>query len=391
MLADWHAHYPMRVVSDLTPLTTLERMRKVGRRSGIRERGRALILWVASRLASNEDWWSGYRISVEGMREGGVGLAMSVLYRPLEEMDLHKPYMAPPASGYFPKLIADLERVEEEMGRHDPAVIRVVHGRAELDRCLADRATALVHCVEGGFHLGDEPEEIEANVGELARRGVAYVTVAHLFFRQVATNSPALPFLPDAAYRLVFPQPRGEGLTDRGIAAVRAMLENRVLVDISHMRPDAIEETFRLLDELDPGCEMPVVATHAGYRFRDLEYMLDRPTILQVKRRNGVVGLIMAQHQLNDGIRRRRTKSFDESFAVIRQHIDKIAEITGDHRHVALGTDFDGFIKPTMSGLEKSADLGRLEQRLREHYGDADAELIASRNAIRVLRQLWSR
>jgi microsomal dipeptidase-like Zn-dependent dipeptidase len=389
MLADWHAHYPMRVVSDLTPLTTVERMRKLAGRPGIRERGRALILWVASRLASNEDWWSGYRISVEGMREGGVRLAMSVLYRPFEEMDLHKPYMAPPASGYFPKLIGDLERVEEEVAGHDPAVIRVVHGRAELDRCLADGATALVHCVEGGFHLGDEPAEIEANVGELARRGVAYVTVAHLFFRQVATNSPALPFLPDPGYRLIFPQPRGEGLTDRGIAAVRAMVANRILVDISHMRPDAIEETFRLLDELDPGGEVPVVATHAGYRFGRLEYMLDEPTIREIKRRDGVVGLIMAQHQLNDGLRRRRTKSFDQSFEVIRRHIDRIAEITGGHRHLALGTDFDGFIKPTMSGLEKSVDLGRLEERLRGEYGDARAELITSQNAIRVLRKLW--
>jgi hypothetical protein len=170
MLADWHAHYPMHVVSDLTPLTTVERMRKVGGRPGIRERGRALILSVASRLASNEDWWSGYRISVEGLREGGVGLAMSVLYRPFEEMDLHRPYMAPPASGYFRTLIGDLERVEEEVAGHDPAVIRLVHGRGELDRCLADGATALVHCVEGGFHLGNEPAEIEANVGELARR-----------------------------------------------------------------------------------------------------------------------------------------------------------------------------------------------------------------------------
>ena len=47
---------------------------------------------------------------------------------------------------------------------------------------------------------------------------------------------------------------------------------------------------------------MPVVATHAGYRFGEQEYMLDRETILQIKRRNGVVGLIMAQHQLNEGV-----------------------------------------------------------------------------------------
>jgi microsomal dipeptidase-like Zn-dependent dipeptidase len=391
MLADWHAHFPMHVLNnDLTPFTTVEQMRKIGRRPGVRAKFQALVLSVASRLFSHKDWWSGYRISVDGMREGGVGLALSVLYRPFEEMDLDKPYSAPPASGYFRKLIKDLEKVEAHVAAQDPALIRAVHGRAELDRCLADGAIALVHCVEGGFHLGDELDEIEANVAELARRGVAYVTVAHLFFRQVATNSNALPFLGDAIYDRVFPQPEGEGLSDRGIAAVRAMVRNRVLIDISHMHPDAIEETFKLLDdELDPNGEMPVVATHAGYRCGELEYMLDEPTILQIKRRGGVVGLIMAQHQLNDGIRDSETKSFDESFDVIRRHIDKIAEITGDHRYVSFGSDFDGFIKPTMSGLERSADLKLLEKRLRDHYGDADAELITSQNAIRVLRQLW--
>jgi microsomal dipeptidase-like Zn-dependent dipeptidase len=388
MLADWHAHYPMHVLSDLSPLDTVEQMRRVRGRRGLREKGRAAILWVLSTLASNKDWWSGYRISVEGLREGGVGLAMSVLYRPFEEMDLDKPYMAPPASGYFRKLIRDLEKVEEEVAGQDPALIRLVHNRAELDQCLADGSTALVHCVEGGFHLGDETAEIEANVAELASRGVVYVTVAHLFFRQVATNANALPFLPESGYRLLFPQPE-EGLTDRGIAAVRAMVQNRVLIDISHMDSHSIEETFRLLDDdLDPNCEMPVVATHAGYRFGDLEYMPDEATIRQIQRRDGLVGLIMAQHQLTDGIQR-GTKTLEESFEVIRRHIDRIAEITGDHRHVALGTDFDGFIKPTMSGLESSADLKLLEQMLRERYGDADAELITSGNSVRVLRQLW--
>jgi hypothetical protein len=33
-----------------------------------------------------------------------------------------------------------------------------------------------------------------------------------------------------------------------------------VLLDIAHMRQDALDETFRLLDEqLDPGCSFPVL------------------------------------------------------------------------------------------------------------------------------------
>src|SRR3954453_7590970 len=294
MLADLHAHYPMRVVEDITPRTTVEQMRKVRGRRGFGDKVRALILKLASILFSNRDWWSDYRISPEYMREGGVGLALSVLYRPFEEMDFEKSYAAPPDSGYCRKLVEDLDAVESEVETHDSAVIRMVHNRAELDQALSDNAIALVHSVEGGFHLGDRAEEVEGNVAKLAERGVAYVTLAHLFFRQVATNAPALPFLPtDAAYRWLFPQPEGEGLTERGEAAVRAMVRNRVMVDISHMRPAAIADTVRLLDEeLDPECEFPLIATHGGYRFGKQEYMLDRDAVLEIRRRDGVVGPI---------------------------------------------------------------------------------------------------
>jgi microsomal dipeptidase-like Zn-dependent dipeptidase len=101
-----------------------------------------------------------------------------------------------------------------------------------------------------------------------------------------------------------------------------------------------------------------------------------------------LIGLILAQHQLNDGIRK-KTASFDESRAVLFAHIDKIAAITGGYRHLAIGTDFDGFIKPTLSGLEGMGDLAKLEQALEDGYGE-NARLIASENVLRVLRQLWA-
>ena len=71
---------------------------------------------------------------------------------------------------------------------------------------------------------------------------------------------------------------------------------------------------------------------------------------------------------------------------MIRRHVDRLHEITGSHEHVAIGTDFDGFIKPTLGGFEKSSDLAQLSERLIAHYGAADAERILSGNALRVLR-----
>jgi microsomal dipeptidase-like Zn-dependent dipeptidase len=257
-----------------------------------------------------------------------------------------------------------------------------------LDQELGNGRVALVHCVEGGFHLGDSPEAVDRAVSELARRGVAYIVLPHLFWRGVATNSPALPFLPDWLYRVLFSQPK-LGLSELGRAAVTAMAREGVLIDLSHMSTRALADTFALLDELDPERRVPVIASHSAFRFGHQEYGVDEQTVRRIAGRDGVVGLIFAQHQLNDGVRRSRTKTFEESFEVIRRHLDRIAEITGSHAHAAIGSDFDGFIKPTMGGLESMTDMARLEQALRDRYGAEDAERICSGNALRVLRAGW--
>jgi microsomal dipeptidase-like Zn-dependent dipeptidase len=111
--------------------------------------------------------------------------------------------------------------------------------------------------------------------------------------------------------------------------------------------------------------------------------------LLQLKKRRGVVGLIMAQHQLNDGLRREETTSLKESLEVIFAHIDEIARITGGFEQIAIGTDFDGFIKPTMTGLDDAADLSLLEAALVEKYNADNAALMTWRNAWNLVERIW--
>jgi microsomal dipeptidase-like Zn-dependent dipeptidase len=144
---------------------------------------------------------------------------------------------------------------------------------------------------------------------------------------------------------------------------------------------------------------VPVLATHTGYRFGAQEYMLETGTLRRIAERNGVVGLIFAQHQLHDGIptrERRRSgfgvggrRRFDESFEVLCRHIDRIREVTGSNRHTAIGSDLDGFIKPTLVGLDDMRDMAALERALRGRYGDEEAEMICSGNSLRVLSSFW--
>jgi microsomal dipeptidase-like Zn-dependent dipeptidase len=360
---------------------------------------RAFLIGLASLFINYRSIFSGPRVRMSYMRKGEVGVTLSVLYSFFDEVDLD--HGVAPERDYIETLIEQMEVVEAHVAEHHSREAEVTSNPDRLADARRAGKIAVVHCVEGGFHLGGDAEQVRRAVARLAERGVAYITLAHLIWRGVATDAPALPFMSDAAYREWFPQPE-EGLSPLGEAAVRAMHDQGVLIDLSHMSERSLEDTFALLDELDPDQSTPVFSTHAGYRFGTQEYMLAAPTIERIKERDGVVGLIFAQHQLNDGLveepqapsaptqpRLPKPRSFEDSVALLRTHIDRIREITGSHRHTAIGSDLDGFIKPTLPDLEDMRDMARLQGALRGAYGEGDAELICSGNAMRLLTEHW--
>ena len=387
MIVDLHAHYAMHLLPQSAG-TPIDLFSTANGRDRLRDRIRARLIGFASRIANYRSFESGPRVTVPQLQQGRVGVALSVVYSFFDELDLDAPYGAPPEADYLPRLIRQLDMVEADIDDGHAAAAVVVRDPDALDRELDSGRVALIHCVEGGFHLGETPEAVDAAVTTLARRGVAYIVLPHLLWRGVATNSPALPFLPDWLYRLLFPQPE-LGLSELGRAAVRAMVREGVVIDLSHMSTRAVADTFELLDELDPDRRVPVIASHSAFRFGHQEYGVDEETVRRIAGRGGAVGLIFAQHQLNDGVRRGNTSSFEDSFEVICRHLDRVAEISGSHEYTAIGSDFDGFIKPTMGGLESMTDMAQLEEALREHYGAEDAERICSANALRVLRNGW--
>ena len=380
MLADMHCHYPMHVVARKprrppreAPAVSAEDVAGSERPGWLEELRADVLSFAADQLNDDGDW----RVSLDGLAAADVRGVFSVLYEPFSEFDLDELPDGDPETHYFPELLKQIDRVEQDLAEVDGDGRRheVVRDRVALDRVSGEGKAAFMHCVEGGFHLGASVEEVTANVAELARRGVVYVTLAHLFWRGVATNAPAIPFLADDVYRTLF-RHRGPALSPLGEAAVRAMYEHRILIDISHMDARARAATFDLLDQLDRKSgaapeEHPVIATHAGFRFGEQDYMLDAEAVERIAARDGVIGLILARHQLNDGIELDDPDDPAATHAVIRRHVDAIRAHVPDHTnaHVAIGSDLDGFIKPTVAGVETAADLASLEAPLRDAYG----------------------
>jgi microsomal dipeptidase-like Zn-dependent dipeptidase len=167
------------------------------------------------------------------------------------------------------------------------------------------------------------------------------------------------------------------------------MVRERVLIDLSHMSDRSVGGTLSLLDQLDADRTVPVIASHSCFRYGSQEYALTEEAIGRIADRGGVVGLIMAQHQLRRGVARLPVRSFERSIEIICGHIDRIAAVTDSHDHLAIGSDLDGFIKPTMRGIESMADMALLERALRRRYGDEAAGKICFENALRVLRAGW--
>ena len=380
MLVDLHAHFPMHLLVD-EQQRTHERARV-----WLRQRWQGRVVELISRVANYEGPRDSPSVTEQQMREGGVGVALSMLYQPFNEIDLTESYGAPPRASYFSDLVDQRQTVEDYV--HDHAgEIAIAHSVSELNSLLHGGVPILIHAVEGGFQLGRDPAEVRRNVQELAGLGIAYVTVAHLFFRDVATNAPALPFLPDWLYNLAFPQGKGEGLTPLGHAVIDAMVDEGILIDLTHMRAQSIKDVLAQLDARDPAREIPVLATHMAYRFGGLQYSLDDETIRAVAARGGVLGCILCEHFMTSGLS--VASSLQGSLEALCRHIDKIHELTGSYDNIGIGSDLDGYIKPALPGLEDMSRMTDLQAHLRTRYGAADAEKICSGNALRVLRAEW--
>jgi len=379
MIVDLHAHYPMHL---LEPKRANTHAAVVAPWKGSPWRG--WLLDILSRLFNYEGPGGSPAVTVELLREGEVGAVLSVLFEPFDEMDLSEPYGAPPKSVYFKNLEDQMDRVEASLTReHELGRAQLVRNPADMNAAMSAGEVAFIHCIEGAFAVGASEDEMTRNVATLAQRGVAYISLAHLFYRGVAQNAPAIPFLPDWLYKTAFPQKGDAGLTRLGEAALRAMVENRVLVDITHMNEKAIAHTFKLLD-----ADTPVIASHIACRVGSAEYNLSDDTIREIGRRGGVMGVIVCEHWACDGPPP-TPKTFEESVDVVCLHIDRIVSVTGSDAHVAIGSDLDGYIKPSLHHLEHEGRMKELEAALVTRYGADRARKFCSDNLVALLRSYW--
>ena len=186
-MIDLHVHFPMRLLGGVeSPRDVIKGMTGARAGGGQAARGGARDRRAAVQFPRLGRTW---RVTPELLEQGEVSDRVQRALPAVQRDGPRRALCGAARERVLPEADRAARGDRGEVARTGGVMVRTA---ADLDK----HGQRYVHCIEGGFHLGATPEEVTANVHELADRGVLYITLAHLFWRRVAANTPALPVPP---------------------------------------------------------------------------------------------------------------------------------------------------------------------------------------------------
>jgi membrane dipeptidase len=317
---------------------------------------------------------------LERLREGGVGGQFWSVYVPAE------------LPGGFARVQLEQIDLARRMIARYPDRLAFATTADEVERAMKRGRVASLLGVEGGH-------AIESSLGALRAYydlGARYMTLTHgktLDWADSATDTP-----------------RHGGLTRFGEEVVREMNRLGMLVDLSHVSEETMEDALRV-------SEAPVIFSHSSARA-----LCDHPrnvpdAVLAKMRANGGVVMVTfvssfisnefakasaplwkeyeerAQGVADAGERQRiakeiaaRMPKIPVTLAQVADHVDHVRKVAGAD-HVGLGGDYDGN-DAWPEGLSDVTGYPRLLAELaRRGWSDEDLGKLASGNILRVMRR----
>ena len=280
------------------------------------------------------------------------------------------------------------------MVRKYPGTFAIASTADDVDRISKEGKVASMMGVEGGHCIDNSLAVLRMYY----RLGARYMTLTHFKNTDWADSATDTP--------------KFHGLAPFGEEVVKEMNWLGMLVDVSHVSPETMEDALRVT-------QAPVIFSHS-----DAFALTDHPRnvpddVLQMLKANG--GVIMASfvpgfvsedlHKWNDAhdAEQNRLKGLHpnddaavkagmdqwaaahpEPHATIAQvadHIDHIRQVAGID-HIGLGSDFDGIeqVIPELNDVSKYPLL--VAELLHRGYSDADVKKITHENILRVMREV---
>ena len=178
------------------------------------------------------------------------------------------------------------------------------------------------------------------------------------------------------------------GLTAKGRDLLREMAKLGIILDVTHLTDNALEESFDTYDG-------PMWASHCNCRtLVPHQRQLDDHHLRALIDRNSVIGMVFdAWMMVPNWVRGQHTpEAAGLKLAAIVEHIDHICQLAGNASHVGIGSDLDGGYgtEQCPSDLSSIEDLQRIAGLLTDRgYAQSDIENIFYRNWVEFLKRSW--
>ncbi|HLT50717.1 MAG TPA: membrane dipeptidase, partial [Arenibacter sp.] len=178
------------------------------------------------------------------------------------------------------------------------------------------------------------------------------------------------------------------GIGQKGKELLKEIERLNLILDATHLCDQSFWETMKVY-------QGPIWASHNNCRtFVDHNRQFADGQILELIGRNAVIGIALdAWMMVPNWIRGKSTPTgMGVSLDQMIQNIDHICQLSGNSRHVGIGTDLDGGFgkEQCPADLNTIADLQKVPKLLSDKgYNETDIENIMSKNFIDFLKNVW--
>jgi len=295
------------------------------------------------------------------LRQGGVGGQFWSVYVPSTMKDKEA-------------VRATLEQIDivHRMTRRWPETFERADTAADVERSFkAGRIGSLIG-MEGGHSIDNSL----ATLRMMFALGARYMTLTHSANLAWADASPGPALL--------------GGLSTFGEEVVREMNRLGMIVDLSHVSPDTMEDAIRVSGA-------PVIFSHSSAKAVCNHHRNVPDNILQMVAKNGGVVMVtfvpgfisqaVADFDAKPEAERQGVTAPTATLSQVADHIDHIRKVAGID-HIGLGGDFDG-ISSVVAGLEDVSKYPDLTaELLKRGYKNDDLKKILGVNVLRVMHQV---
>ena len=175
------------------------------------------------------------------------------------------------------------------------------------------------------------------------------------------------------------------GVSRAGKDLLHEMGSLGMILDLTHLSDQAFWEAIDLY-------QGPIWASHCNCRsLIPHQRQLSDEQIKAIVQRGGVMGVVLDAWMMHPNWKRGETRPESACLKLERiiDHIDHMAQLSGDVDHVGIGSDLDGGYgtEQCPMDVQSIADLQLLETLLKERgYSHTQCEQIFHHNFLRVLR-----